>query len=300
MTGRPGEFRNEAARARFFAAYEKALARWPEGREASDVATEFGTTRVHRHGSGARTPLVLLHGQNATSSIWAPNIARLAEERTVFAVDHVGEAGPGTQTRPIRTGEETSAWLEQVLEGLGLAEVHLGGFSYGAWIALTHTVLRPGRVVSLPLVEPPRALAPLPLEFVPGTLAVLLSGSERLQRRWFQRLAGPPQEEPADAEAQSEVGLQAMRTFRLRLPQPSRIDDAALAGIERPVLLFFGAESHAVDPKRAAARARSLLPDVRTEVVEGVGHGIPVARFNEAVPEFLREADAQKGGTWTG
>lgn len=49
-------FTDDAARARFLAAYDRAMALWPDEREERDVPTRFGTTRVYVHGKGEGTP----------------------------------------------------------------------------------------------------------------------------------------------------------------------------------------------------------------------------------------------------
>ncbi|WP_424890592.1 alpha/beta fold hydrolase [Streptomyces sp. XH2] len=286
-------FAGEAARARILGAYDKAMAFWPEPRGQKDVATSFGTTRVHTYGGGAGTPVVLLHGQSATPAEWAPHVAAFAEGgRPVLAVDRVGEPGHSTQTAPVRTADDTADWLEEVLAGLGLERAHLVGHSYGGWVALGHAARRPGRVASVTAYEPPRALAPLKPGFLLGAAAAFLSGSEKFQRRWFARLIGDTGADPAEAEAMTRLTLAAIPGFRIRLPQPQHMTDEELRSVSTPVLILLGGADKAMDARRAEERARRLIPDVRTEIVPGAGHGMPVKVLNDRLPAFLREVDA--------
>ena len=48
--GSQGESDRAAARARFFAAYDRILRRFPPGTEEMDLTSDFGSTRVHVSG----------------------------------------------------------------------------------------------------------------------------------------------------------------------------------------------------------------------------------------------------------
>ncbi|CAL9599612.1 putative carboxylesterase nap [Streptomyces sp. enrichment culture] len=292
MTSRTSSFVDDVARARVLAAYDRAMAYWPGPREERDVPTRFGRTRVHAYGAGERTPVVLLHGQSATPAEWAPHVDALARGgRRVLAVDRVGEPGYSAQSLPIGSADDAAAWLEATLDGLGLERAHLIGHSYGGWVALQQAVLLPERIASLTVYDPPRALAPLKPGFLLGAVAGAISGSDSFQRRWFTRLVGETGVTAEEAEAGMRLSLDAINGFRIRLPQPQRMSDEELRSIRVPSLVLLGGADRVMDSRRAEARARRLIPDVRTEVVPGAGHGIPVEIFNDRVPAFLREVE---------
>ncbi|MEV4438353.1 alpha/beta hydrolase [Streptomyces sp. NPDC049577] len=293
MGSRLGSFTGEAARARVLAAYDRAMARWPQPYEESEVVTRFGTSRVYGYGPDTGgIPVVLLAGQNATPAEWAPHVVALAEGgRRVIALDRVGEPGYSTQTAPITTADDTAAWLEEALAGLGVERAHLVGHSYGGWVALNHAVRAPGRVASVAVCDPPRVLAPIRPGFVLATVAALLSGSESYQLRWFRGLIGETGDSPESADVQTRLGVASIRGFRVRLLPPQRLSDDELRSIAVPTLVMLGGDSPVVDARRAAERANRLIPGVRTEIVPGVRHGIPVEQWNSRVPEFIRESE---------
>ncbi|GHG45875.1 alpha/beta fold hydrolase [Streptomyces griseocarneus] len=296
MATQIGSFTSGEARTRVLAAYDRAMAFWPEPRDEQDVETAFGVTRVYGYGAeGDGIPVVLLHGQSAGPTEWAPHVAALADgRRRVFAVDRVGEPGYSTQTAPVRTPDDMAAWLEEVLAGLGLERVHLVGHSYGGWVALNHAVRAPGRIASVAVYDPPRALASLKAGFVFGAIASFV-GPEGFRYRWFTELIGPTGVPAEEAEAQTRFSLEAMRGFRIRLLPPQPMSDEELTGITVPALVLLGGESRVHDARRAEERARHLMPGAHVEVVPGAGHGIPVKVFNERVPEFVREAEDKQG-----
>ncbi|MCX4808649.1 alpha/beta fold hydrolase [Streptomyces sp. NBC_01214] len=292
MTEQISNFTDDAARARILSAYDRAMAYWPEPRGEQDVPTRFGSTRVHSYGAGEGTPVLLLHGQSATPAEWAPYVEALARAgRRVLAVDRMGEPGYTVQRLPIGSADDTAAWLEETLIGLGLERVHLVGHSYGGCVALQHALRAPGRIVSLSVYDPPRALAPLKPGFLLSAVVAALSGSDSFQRRWFTRLVGDTGANVEEAEAGMRVSLEAINGFRIRLPQPQRMSDEELRSIEIPTLVLLGGADRVMDSQKAEARVRRLIPDVRTEVVAGAGHGIPLEIFNRRVPEFLHEVE---------
>ncbi len=286
-----GSFASDEARERVLAAYDEAMAYWPQPREERDVETSFGTTRVYGYGGGTGTPVVLLHGQSAGPTEWAPHVAALAEGRPVLAVDRVGEPGRSTQTAPIRSQEVMAAWLEEVLEGLGLERAHLVGHSYGGWVALNHAARAPRRVASVAVYDPPHAFAPLKPRFVMGAVAAAASRSDGFTRRWITKIIGETGAAPEVDEAQIRFTVEALGGFRIQLLPPPSMTDEELRGITAPTLVLFGGASGVHDSRRAAERARRLVPGIRVEVVPGAAHGMPVAVVNDRVPNFLREIE---------
>ena len=117
-----GGFVDDGARARYVAALDAAMAALPS-HESHDVVTGWGTVRVHRFGSGAGTPVLLLPGRIGTTAMWAPNLPALAARRTVWALDLLGEPGASTQTAPITGDADQASWLAEVVDALSLIHI---------------------------------------------------------------------------------------------------------------------------------------------------------------------------------
>ena len=115
MASRIGAFRDEVARRRYMTAYDGALAAWPALPDELDVETRFGSTHVPATGPAGGTPIVLLHAVAVASPSWCPNIAALAADHPVYAVDTIGDVGRSTQTVAVRTGDDMAQWLDDVL-----------------------------------------------------------------------------------------------------------------------------------------------------------------------------------------
>jgi len=106
-------------------------------------------------GSGAATPLLVLHGGPGIPHDYLESLADLADERPVIFYDQLG---CGKSERP----DDVSLWrmerfaeeVGQVRQALGLTQVHLLGHSAGTMVALEYLLAQPAGVVSLTQVGP--------------------------------------------------------------------------------------------------------------------------------------------------
>ncbi|MEV5980939.1 alpha/beta hydrolase [Streptomyces sp. NPDC052114] len=278
----------------FRAAYEEVLDQWPGPVDRADLPTPYGRTRVNSCGPTTASPLVLLPGGGATSTVWgACAAAGLADRYRMHGVDLMGDPGfsvpePG---RPLRSVDDLADWLDAVLDGIGPAgpdagPVLLGGHSYGAWIAAHYASRRPERVAGLVLLDPTRVFTGFRPGYVLRALPMLArptparirsflaweTGGAVLDAAWLRL-----QEERADFPAVRPVGG----------PMP---DPAPLREVPVRVLLAGRARCH--DPGRVARTAAKVLPGARTEILPEVSHhAFPLA----AADGIARRLDGPAG-----
>ncbi|WP_203899973.1 alpha/beta fold hydrolase [Virgisporangium aliadipatigenens] len=260
-------------RERFLAAYSAALdALWPP-HASFEVAGPFGVTRGLRLGPATGEPVVLLHGWGSNAVAWYPTARLLGDSRPVYAIDTLGDAGRSVQHAPISGPDDSAAWLDGVLDGLGLDRAHLVGESYGGWLALNVAARWPGRVASLTVLDP-IGLVPLRKRFY---VWIVACGSAALAPRPVRHRAATW----LTAGALREDGLRRVSLaavgFKQGIRPPAVLDDASLRRITVPVTVLLGARSAAFDAVRAADRA-ALLPHGRVEIVPGAGHALRLDR----------------------
>lgn len=109
--------------------------------------------RVHYIERGAGEPVVLIHGNWATSSWWEPVLERLSSGYRGIAYDLRGRGkteGPDNDY----TMPEMAADLRAFLDALGLDRVHLAGHSLGSAVAMQFLLENPQRVKSFTAVAP--------------------------------------------------------------------------------------------------------------------------------------------------
>jgi pimeloyl-ACP methyl ester carboxylesterase len=122
-------FKTFKGQAQYFAAYDAALELWPVPHESRFVTTPHGRTHVISCGSEDAFPLVLLQAGQASSTMWFPNIADLSRKFRVLVLDTLGEPGKSVPARQYATKRDCAAWLEGVLDALGISKTHrdMGG-----------------------------------------------------------------------------------------------------------------------------------------------------------------------------
>lgn len=119
------------------------------------IAVEGGRIWYHRVGTGAGTPLLLLHGGPGSCSYYLKPLLALSADRPVIIYDQLG---CGKSDRPtdttLFTVDRYVRELQTLRDSLGLREIHLLGHSWGAMLAEAYMATHPTGVRSLILSSP--------------------------------------------------------------------------------------------------------------------------------------------------
>lgn len=270
-----GHWDGKEGQDRFMQAYDEAFADLPEPEETFDVRTDHGIVRAYRFaGSVDRDePLVMLPGRGSASPVWAGNLPSLLEVGDVYTMDLLGEPGMSVQERPINDDEDQALWLHQALQGLPEDGFHLVGLSIGGWTAANLALRQPELVASLTTIDPVYVFADIPLGTVVRSLQVALPWLPRSWREDFNSwTAGGA---PVEDEPVSEMIEAGMQHYTLRLPQPTRISEEELAGLDVPALAIIAEESVMHDAQAAAEVAERALPEDSTvHLYPGASHAV--------------------------
>ena len=269
----------------FADAYEAVLAQWPEV-EVTNLDSPYGTTRVVSAGPAGAPPVVLLPGGGATATVWFANVAVLAREFRVHALDLPGN--PGYTAVSVRDAGQLCDWLDQVLT-IADSPVGLVGHSYGGWVALTYALHAPDRVRRLALLDPTQCFSGLAPAYVVHALPVLLRPSRRTAGallRWETRGRA------LDRAWTALYGLAAEQPSTGKLVARPRPAADRLRDLHVPTLVLLAERSRAHDVGKVGAGARRLLPDVTTAILPGATHHTlpmdPAAEVDHALLPFLR------------
>ncbi|MFE4050280.1 alpha/beta fold hydrolase [Streptomyces sp. YIM B13518] len=269
----------------FDLAYDELRARWPGSTEERDVATPYGRTRVHVYGPADGSPLVLLPGGSATGLVWFANAPVLGGRYRVHAVDLLGDAGR-TERRgaPLKSADDLTAWLDALLDGLGLARTHLCGHSYGAWLAVRYALHAPQRVDRLALVDPTQVFAGFRLRYLLRALPTLIRPSQARARAFLAW---------ETADAHPDETWQRLYALATTVPGRKLIAGARprAADLRMPVLVLLAEHSRAHHAAEVAAEARRALPRSEVTLLPGATHhSLPLTapeQLNDRLVDFL-------------
>jgi pimeloyl-ACP methyl ester carboxylesterase len=256
-----------------------------------DVIDVRGLQVAYRR-KGTGPPTVFLHGAG-TTRMWLPFYERMSE-----SVDFVAPEHPGFGDTPL------PEWLDgfddlvlhynDVLDALGLQQVHLIGFSLGGWIAADYALFHPERIKSLTLITPaglrvPEAPTTDFLRMPPEAIPDLLYNGQTAD--YLEYLP-----DPHDIDA-AIAGYLEVTTFA-KLAWNPRYDyklEHRLARIEAETLVV-GVDEDRLIPNEHPRRWTQLIPNARLETVSGgrgpTGHGMIVQepdRAADLIAGFIRE-----------
>ncbi|HEV7275307.1 MAG TPA: alpha/beta hydrolase [Devosiaceae bacterium] len=256
-------YKSAAAGAEVEAEHRRVLAQWPVPKTELLLETRCGRTFVLACGPEGAPPVVLLHGSQANSAAWLPEVVLWSQQFRLYAIDMIGEAGLSAPVRPPLAGEAHALWLDDVLAGLGLTQAALVGTSLGGWLALDYASRRPAAVRALCLICP--AGIGRQKNFLLRALPLMLLGSWG-KRKVRELVFGSAPEVPSpELEAIGPLMEHIGRTVRPRVVRIPQLSDAQLQALRVPVLAIVGGRDVLLDS--AETRDRLLRHAPRAEVV---------------------------------
>jgi pimeloyl-ACP methyl ester carboxylesterase len=183
--------------------------------------------------------------------------------------------------------------MDDLFDGLGLPDsINLMGCSFGAWLTADYLLHSPGRLAKAVWLSPPFAvLAPPAHSYVGGPLSAgafltPTKPSVGAYLRWLMpHMAGTPwfKEHVED----TVLGLRGFDAH-LVLAEPRMLGDAELAGITVPLLYVAGELEQMCSVQAAASRLNDIAPAIKTEIIAGAGHELPMGRPDELSHRVLQ------------
>jgi pimeloyl-ACP methyl ester carboxylesterase len=254
---------------------------------------------------GEGPALILVHGLAASLEYWQYNIAALATQHRVYALDLLGFGRSDKEIEDFSLSYAAS-FLAQFMDALGIERAHLVGNSLGGVVCAQTAVQFPERVDSLVLVGSAgfgRELNPLlRLWSVPvlGDLVFkvfqmafplakrwALDDPRRIDDEWLASVAAvlrtPGLRENTLKIAREGVDLRGQREEMFRSLH------RGLGGTDVPTLIVWGSRDVVV-PLSHAYTAQRLISKSEVSVMERCGHVPQVERpeeFNGLVQGFL-------------
>lgn len=241
--------------------------------------------------AGSGPPLVLLHGWSMSSTVFTEVMDELSSNFFLLAPDLRGHGytDPGDGYALTDFAADLHAWLQR----LGLPEINLLGWSLGGQVALHWAPLLGGRLRRLILVgTTPRFTAAT--DWAAGLPASQVRAMARDLKRDYLKTMGDFfalqfAGETLPRERYRQIVKFAVRAGRLPDPDVAlaaletlRCEDQrhALGNVKVPVLLQHGALDRITLPAAAGYLAANL-PNVRLELLPGVGHAPFLSRPQE-------------------
>jgi len=251
-----------------------------------DALVEVNGMRVHLLRAGVGRPVLLIHGLVGSSTNWRRNIAALAANASVYAIDMVN-MGESARVAGLDTSfAATARRVVGCMDALGIAEADVVGHSHGGAVSLMLAALYPERVRSLILFAPANPFSRLSDSLVRFYNSALGQRFARLVPRLpsglhriaLGRMYGDPARIPDGCLEGYTDGLRVAGTIDHILSivggwhgEMAKLKEALPRVASTPTLLLWGDKDRAVDPASAQSLLR-VLRNSELRVVPGVGH----------------------------
>ena len=233
--------------------------------------------------------VLLLHGMAGSSQTWRSVMGPLSRKYRVVAPDMLGH-GNSAKPRSDYSLGAFAVFLRDLLDELGVAQATIVGHSLGGGVAMQFVYQHPDycqRLIligsgglgpdvgwTLRLLSAPGAELILPIIAPPPVVSV----GESL-RSWFgKRGVGSPRGEEMWSAYRSLADAETRQAFLRTLRSVVDYRGQAVSALNRlhvrddmPTMAIWG-DSDAVIPVDHAYAAQETRPDVRLEVLPGVGH----------------------------
>ncbi len=260
---------------------EPALAALPAGEAYLPV--QGGKIWYKVSGSGAATPVILLHGGPGYSSFYMKPLEALSDERPVVRYDQLGggKADASSDTL-LFTIERYVGELEALRASLGYDKIHVVGHSWGTILGLEYYRAHPDRVVSLTLMS----------------AALDIPAWEKHARELVTTLSDSAQKAIAAAEAAKKYDTKEYEAAnsefiaRYVVQRPVQADfDSTFATIGMPVYMYMqGPSEYTIIGTLKRYDATPFLREVKVPTLFTVGS------VDEANPVTIRKHTAMTPG----
>ena len=281
-------FKSRMDRARYISTYNKSLTLWKTPYTEEDVKTSFGTAHVIISGPKDAPALVLLHGMNASSTMWFPNIEAFSKNRRVYAIDFVTDPGKSVSLGKTLSKEEIVQWYNEIFKHYKLNNFEVVGASAGGWNAILLAIQDDSKIKKLVLLGPAQTFENID-ERGKATPAIMMKifPSKKKWDKTLMNFSTDPKKIPMVYKRQLYLAHKTKIGSNFWKMQPFSKDE--LKKIKVPVLVLRG-DKDIINSESGDKKANEMLQNYKGEVILNAGHFLTIDQkeiVNKKVIAFL-------------
>jgi pimeloyl-ACP methyl ester carboxylesterase len=273
----------------YYKAYNKALTLWKTPFHELNIQTSYGNAHVIASGPKNAEPMVLLHGMNASSTMWYPNIKALSQNYRVYAIDNLLEPGKSQMNRKVKDMSEVMNWYNEIFDQLKLGKFSLIGASEGGWLAVNIALHQRSRIRNIILLSPLQTFIWMrPGSKISSTITYALAPKRKHLRGVLETMSVNVDKIEMAYSEQYCIATQKAKNSLFML-QMIPYSDNELKTLAMPVLLLIG-DHDIINKEKSTEQAKELLPYCETGIIKNAGHFLSIDQsetVNARILEFL-------------
>ncbi|WP_029268648.1 alpha/beta fold hydrolase [Flavobacterium sp. KJJ] len=282
-------FETKTEKQAYLNSYDKALKLWDIPYTEENVQTSFGTAHIIIAGPKNGKDLVLLHGMDATSTMWYPNIKSLAKNHRIYAIDFLMEPGKSTLTAKPLSSEEIVIWYNEIFKHYKLKKFDIVAASRGGWIATLLAIQKQNSIDKIVLLSPAQTFKFIDKMGKTTTALMLkLFPSEKKFGKTLKTFSTHPEKISPVYKRQFYLANKYAKSNSSMLKMTPFSDDE-LKSITNPVLVLIG-DKDVINSDESLERAEKYLIHVKTKKIPDAGHFLTIDQskiVNDAIADFL-------------
>ncbi len=282
-------FRKKEDRTKYIKAYNETLKLWKIPFQEENIITSYGTAHIIISGPKNAEPLVLLHGMDASSTMWYPNIKALSKNHRVYAIDFLMEPGKSVSCGETISKEETIAWYNEIFQHYKLEKIKIVGASRGGWLATLLASQDNSTISKMVLLSPAQTLENLDkMHKASSALMFKLFPNKKKLEKTLNAFAFYPEKIHPIYKNQFFLANKFAKT-NMSFIQMQPFSKEEIEKITIPVLIMIG-DNDVVNSQKSLEKGNELLPKGEMVTIENAGHFLTIDQpeiVNQKMIEFL-------------
>lgn len=271
-------------------AYDETLTLWKVPFDRRMIKTVYGNAHVISSGPEDGEVVVLLHGMNASSTMWYPNIEALSRKYRVYAIDFLLEPGRSEKLGEVESTEQIMNWYSEIFDSLDIEKYALVGASRGGWLALNIALKEKENVTKIALLSPAQTLSWItPGKDLLSNLVFTAKPKRRNLRKVLKTLSSDIDNLEQEFIDQYYLGTLVAKINKAFI-EMTPFEDSELQSINVPVLVVIGDDDF-INKAKNLDKAKEVFSNVETKILSKAGHLVSLdqsEKINQMLLDFLQ------------
>lgn len=282
-------FQTKKEKQNYLNSYNKALKLWDVPYTEENIKTSFGIAHVILAGPKNGKDLVLLHGMDASSTMWYPNIKALTKNNLIHAIDFIMEPGKSTLMGKPLSKEEIVLFYNEIFNHYKLKNFNIVAASRGGWIATLLAAQKTNSINKIVLLSPAQTFKFIDkLGKTSSALFLKIFPSEKKFLNTLKTFSTHPEKISPVYKRQFYLANKYASSNSSMLKMTPFSNDE-LKSIQNPVLVIIG-DQDVINSEQSLVKAKECLPNSKTKIIKDAGHFLTIDQskiVDDVIVDFL-------------